>query len=211
MGDYQAMKKELEKKGKALEKANEKSEELDENASDVKKICKNLKQAKLSKDNYVLNKDDKEKLESFISQVEETNVDFKNIQELSVTLKDVGSELKENRKQIKILAENNEALNLIVNSLSKNITSKENEISELKEENSSLKNMVQNWKSQFFKIIHFLTDRIIRNKNREKYMEFATDLYTHGALDEKHLKDLRESVNPNKNSSRTKEKDDYER
>lgn len=211
MTDYQVMKKELEKKGKALEKANEKSEELDNNSKEVKAICKNLKQAKLNKDNYVLSKDDKEKLESFFSQVEETNADFKNIQELSVTLKDVGSELKENRKQIKILSENNEALNLRVDSLSKNMTFKENEISELKEENSTLKNMVQHWKSQFFKIIHFLTDRIIRNKNREKYMDFATDLYNHGALDEKHLKDLRDCADSGKKTNITREKDDYER
>jgi len=213
MINYQDMKKELEKNQNNLEKANKKSLELDNNSKEVKTIINNLKSSKLNKDNYILNINDKDKLISFISQVENTNNDYKDIQKLSVTLKDVGNELVENRKQIKILTKNNNALNLSVDSLSKNVNSKDNEITELREENNSLKKIVQYWKSKFFSIIHFLKDRIIRNKDRDRYMDFSSDLYTHGAIDTETMNDIKNdydcSIKPKNNE--TREKEDYER
>lgn len=211
MDNYQAMKDALEKNKTSLEKANQKSIELDNCSKEVKDIYNNLKSSKFNKDNYVLNKDDKTKLLFFISQVENTNKDYKNIQELSVTLKDVGNELKENRSQIKILTENNDALSLRVESLTKNIASKDEEITELKGENNSLKKALQHFKKMFYSMIHFLKDRIIRNKDKDKYLDFSRDLYTHGAIDDDTMDEIRECVNPSKKQNKAKEKDDYER
>jgi Plasmid recombination enzyme. len=213
MTNYQDMKKELENNQNNLEKANKKSLELDNNSKEVKTIINNLKTSKLNKDNYILNINDKDKLISFINQVENINNDYKNIQKLSVTLKDVGNELVENRKQIKILTENNNALNLRVDSLTKKVNFKDNEITELREENNSLKKMLQHWKSKFFSIIHFLKDRIIRNKDRDKYMDFLRNLYTHGALDTETMNDIKNDYDYSvkSKSNKIREKDDYER
>ncbi len=51
------------------------------------------------------------------------------------TLNNVDTELKENKEKIKILTENNEALSLKVNTLSKSVENKNKEIKELKKEN----------------------------------------------------------------------------
>jgi len=43
------------------------------------------------------------------------------MQKLSITLNDVETELKENREKVKILTENNDALNIKVKSLEKKV------------------------------------------------------------------------------------------
>ena len=39
-------------------------------------------------------------------------------------------------------------------------------------------------KNLIYNLVHFLMDRIYRNKDKEKYMEFAKELYEHGALED---------------------------
>ena len=70
--------------------------------------------------------DDKNKLISYIEQVDNTNKEYKNIKNLSVMLNDVEDELKNNKEQIEILTENNKALDLRVQTLNKNIEKKDN-------------------------------------------------------------------------------------
>lgn len=116
-----------------LEIANKKSLELDTNSNDVKDIVNNLKTTFTNKDKYVLNKDDKDKIDKFIQQVDSTNKEYKKMQKLSITLNDVETELKDNREKVKILTENNDASNIKVKSLEKKIDKQEDEIDDLKE------------------------------------------------------------------------------
>lgn len=55
------------------------------------------------------------------------------MQKLSITLNDVDTELQGNRKKVKILTENNDALNIEVKSLEKKIDKQEDGIDDLKE------------------------------------------------------------------------------
>ena len=64
------------------------------------------------------------------------------MQKLSITLNDVETELKGNRKKVKILTENNDASNIKVKSLEKKIDKQEDEIDELKEKNSKLQSTI---------------------------------------------------------------------
>ena len=66
---------------------------------------KNISRAN-GKNNVILNKDDKEKIINYIDKVDNTNQEYKKINELSLTLKNVDIELKNS----KILAEENNAL-----------------------------------------------------------------------------------------------------
>ena len=125
-----------------LEIANKKSQELDNNSNEVKDIFNNLKTTFTNKDKYVLNKDDKDKIDKFIQQVDSANQEYKKMQKLSITLNDVENELKDNRKKVKILTENNDALNIKVKSLGKKIDKQEDEIDELKEKNSKLQSTI---------------------------------------------------------------------
>lgn len=135
MDNYQQMKQQLDKNKDKLVQANEKSTELKNNTKDIKNLVDDLKTIPLSKNNYVLKQEDKDKLINFIDKVDKTNNEYDNIQELSITLNDVDEELKENRKKIKTLTENNKGLNLRVQNLNNKVDSLEDEISELKEEN----------------------------------------------------------------------------
>ena len=63
-----------------------------------------------------------------------------------------------------------------------------------------------------YRLVQFLMDRIFRNKDKEKYMEFAKELYEHGALDNKNYEDIMGiSKSNNLRENITIEKDDFER
>ena len=204
MDNYQEMVEELDKHQDNLNKANEKSIKLDNNSNEVKGIVENLKNSFVSKDKYVLTKDDKDKLLNYIDNVNDTNNDYKNMKRLSNTLNNVDKELKEKRDIINTLTENNEALNLRVNTLTNKLTEKE-EIDNLTSDNNYLKSELTKWKNKFLKIINFIKNRLLRPKDKDKYKEFAIDLYTHNALDQETFNDIKN------NNSKDKRKDDFER
>ena len=93
----------MKKKQKSLNKAKQQSDLLDNDTKEAKEIVNNLKLAFCRKDKYVITQECKDKINSFISQVENTNKEYKNIQKLSTTLTNVDSNIKENNKKIKIL------------------------------------------------------------------------------------------------------------
>ena len=62
---------------------------ISDNSNEVKDIVNNLKTTFTNKDKYVLNKDDKDKIDKFIQQVNSTNNEYKKMQKLSITLNDV--------------------------------------------------------------------------------------------------------------------------
>lgn len=104
----------------------------------------------------MLTEDDKDKLLNYIDNVNDTNNDYKNMERLSNTLNIVDKELKENRDIINTLAENNEALNLRVNTLTNKLTEKEKEIDNLTSDNNNLKKELTKWKNKFLNIINFI-------------------------------------------------------
>lgn len=111
--------------------------------------------------------------------------EYKNFQEILVTLKEVENELINNRQRINQLLNNNEQSNNEINKLKDEIQSKTTEINELKKENNSLKSSLEHFKTLVYNFIKFLMDKIFMSKEKEKYMEFANELYSHGALEKK--------------------------
>ena len=205
MDNYMKMQEQLEKHQKKLDKANESSLELKQSSNDIKDIINDLKTTITSKDKYVLKEEDKNKLIDYIDKVDKTNNEFQNIKELSITLIDVDTELKENREQIKILTENNNALSLRVDTLNNKIKTKEEEIEKIKEENNILKDSLEILQKLFNKLINFLNDKMFSKKDKEKYYEFSVDLYTHGIIDDDEIKDIK-----NNYDKKDKNKDDFE-
>ena len=177
-----------------LEIANKKSLELDNNSNEVKDIINNLKTTFTNKDKYVLNKDAK-------------------TQKLSITLNDVETELKENREKVKILTENNDALNIKVKSLKKKIDKQEDEIDELKEKNSKLQSTINFFENLFDRLVKFIKDKMFdKEKEREDYWKFSKDLYTHNIFSDKTIQSIQDDYIWNKENDKDKgkEKDDYE-
>ena len=123
------------------------------------------------------------------------------------------TELLNNRDRLKLLEQDIDDLSLKVDSLTKNIKEKDEEISELKKENLNLKSFLEKLKDKFYFIKHFIFTKLIDHKEKDKYVQLTHDLYEHRGLDEDDYKELINFSKPI-NSSRdyiAKEKDDYER
>ncbi len=211
MDGYIEMQEELFKNKERLEIANKKSLELDNNSNEVKKLVDNLKPTFTNKGKYVLNKDEKDKIVNFLQQVGSTNSEYKKMQKLSITLNNVDTELQDNREKIKILTENNDALNIKVKSLEKKIDKQEDKIDELKEENSTLKRTINYFENLFSKLVKFIKKRILgKEKDREDYMHFSKELYEHGIFSDETIKDIRDDYIYSKEHDNDKEKDDLD-
>ena len=166
----------------------------------------------MKKDNYILKQEDKDKIENYINQVDKTNNnEYKNIQTLSITLNNVNNQIQENQKEIQTLAENNKALQLRVDTLTRNNKIKDKQIKDLKVENLSLRQSLSFWKDKFLKVISFIKDKLFGNKKeREKYMGVAEDLYSKKIIEEETFEDLQDTYEFSKNHDYEREKDDFE-
>ena len=105
MDNYSEMQEAIERHQINLDKANESSKDLDKNTDEIKDIVNNLKNVPLSKNNYILKQEEKDKLIDYLDKVDKTNNYYKTIQDLSVSLKDISTELSESKETIKILQE----------------------------------------------------------------------------------------------------------
>lgn len=191
MDNYSEMQEAIERHQMNLEKANESSKDLDKNTNEIKDIVNDLKNVPLTKNSYILKQEDKDKLVEYLDKVDKTNNDYKTIQDLSVSLKDISTELSESKETIKILKESNDALEL------RNINLKI-ENSKLKEKNKTLQNELNNLKELYEKIknkinnlYHFFVDKMWGNKEkRDKYYPVAYELYGKNILDEEQIRGI---------------------
>ena len=191
MDNYSEMQEAIERHQMNLNKANESSKDLDKNTNDIKNIVNDLKNVPLSKNNYILRQEDKDKLVEYLDKVDKTNNDYKTIQDLSVSLKDISTELSDSKDTIKILQESNDALEL------RNTKLKE-ENNKLKSRNSSLENELKNlkeifeiFKNKLERLYHFFVDKMWGNKEkRDKYYPVAYELYGKNILDEEQIRGI---------------------
>lgn len=213
MTNYQAMKEELNKNKKALEIASKKSNELDKTTNDIKDTINNLKKAPIVKNTYTISENDRNKIIEYVDKVKDTNKDFKKTEMLSVTLNNVDTELQENREKIKILTENNKALSLKVDTLSKNIDNKNKEIKELKNDNKHLQEMVDYFKNLFSRLVKFIKNKMFgKDKEREDYWRVSKDMYEHGIFSDDTIESIKDDYVWNKENDKHKDKgrDDFE-
>lgn len=213
MTNYQAMKEELNKNKEALEIASKKSSELDKTTNDIKDTINNLKKASIVKNTYTISESDRNKIIDYVDKVQDTNKDFKKTEMLSVTLNNVDTELQENREKIKILTENNKALTLKVDTLSKNIDNKNKEIKELKNDNKHLQEMVDYFKNLFRRLVKFIKNKMFgKEKEREDYWKVSKDMYEHGIFSDETIESIKDDYVWNKENDKHKDKgrDDFE-
>lgn len=211
MENYQKAKKSIEYHQNNLKKIKDKNDNLKNSTKEIRNILNNLKSKGLIKNQLVLDVVNRDKAIVFIDLIDRTIAEYENIQELTVTSKELESELLNNRDRIKLLLKNNEDLNFDVNNLKNEINYKNEEVNKLKEENNSLRSSLQHFKNLIYNLVKFLMDKIYKNKNKEKYMEFAKELYEHGALKEDDFKLLQNNKNTNNINKSRIEKDDIER
>ena len=147
------------------------------------------------------------KIDKFIQQVDSTNKEYKKMQKLSITLNDVETELKENREKVKILTENNYALNIKVKSLEKKIDKQEDEIDDLKEKNSKLQSTINFFENLFDRLVKFIKDKMFgKEKEREDYWNFSKGLYTHNIFSDKTIQSIQNDYIWTKENDKNKKK-----
>lgn len=211
MDNYQKMKRNIEVHQSNLNNAKEQTENLSTKSKEIRAILENLKSKGLVKNQLVMDVINRDEVIAFIDLVDRSIAEYKNSQEVLVTLKEVENELINNRQRINQLLNNNEQSANEIDKLKDEIGSKNNEITELKKENNLLKSSLEHLKTLIYNLIHFLMDRIYRNQDKEKYIEFAKELYEHGALDDKDFNLLQDNRDTNDKNKSTIEKDDIER
>ena len=209
--DYIKMKKKIKTHENNLKRAKDKSDKLDSSTKEVKEILNNTKVKGFNKSQYVISLKEKEKIDEFVKQVDNTNKEYQRIQKLSVTLEEMDSSMFKNEQQISHLTMLNSNLETENTSLNKKLKEQKVTIDNLKSENKTLSLKLKHFKDMFYNLVQFFMDKIFRVKDN-KYKEFARELYKHGALDTKNYEDIMGiSKTNNSKDYLAIEKDDFER
>ena len=204
MINYQYTKDLIEKNQKNLEIINNNSIELDKDTINIKDKILKLKKASLKKDTYLLSKEDKKILENYIDKIDKTNNEYKKINGLSSSLNSLNQTIKEDKKAIKVLTENNKALELRVKNLTFKTENQEKLISDLKQDNFNLKYRLQQLEEFFKKLVNLFKRMIKKDSKKESYLEVLEDMHNNRIISDNTIDDI---LN-NKNT--IKEKDDFE-
>ena len=204
MINYQDTKDLIEKNQKNLEIINNNSIELDKDTINIKDKILKLKKASLKKDTYLLSSEDKKILENYIDKIDKTNNEYKKINGLSSSLNSLNQTIKEDKKAIKVLTENNKALELRVKNLTFKTENQEELISDLKQDNFNLKYRLQQLEEFFKKLVNLFKRMIKKDSKKESYLEVLEDMHNNRIISDNTIDDI---LN-NKNT--IKEKDDFE-
>lgn len=204
MINYQDTKDLIEKNQKNLEIINNNSIELDKDTINIKDKILNLKKASLKKDTYLLSNEDKMILENYIDKIDKTNNEYKKINGLSSSLNSLNQTIKEDKKAIKVLTENNKALELRVKNLTFKTENQEELISDLKQDNFNLKYRLQQLEEFFKKLVNLFKRMIKKDSKKESYLDVLEDMHNNRIISDNTIDDI---LN-NKNT--IKEKDDFE-
>ncbi|CDA79871.1 mobilization protein [Clostridium sp. CAG:594] len=204
MINYQDTKDLIEKNKKNLEIINKNSIELDKDTINIKDKILTLKKASLKKDTYLLSNEDKKALENYIDKIDKTNNEYKKINGLSSSLNSLNQTIKEDKKAIKVLTENNKALELRVKNLTFKTENQEELISDLKQDNFNLKYRLQQLEEFFKKLVNLFKRMIKKDSKKESYLEVLEDMHNNRIISDNTIDDI---LN-NKNT--IKEKDDFE-
>ena len=192
MDNYQKMKEQLDKNKVKLEQADNKSKELDTSSSEINDMVSKLKHSKLNKNNYLLNDEEKIKLEKYINEVKITNKEFQEMNLLSVNIDNVKKQLDKDKETIKIYQENTTALSIRNKTLSKKVEEQSNRIEELEEENFNLRQTIKHFKDKFKKLKKFLQEKLFGwGKKDPIYKQVVNDLYDEEILEEEDIKNIK--------------------
>ena len=138
----------------------------------------------------------KEKIADYLNDVEYTNDNFKEMNKLSVLLNNVARELADDKNEIKILTENNEALESRNSVLINQVANKDETIKKLKEENKALHELYNYWKDKFNNVISFFKKKLFRKEEeRENTMDIVDEMFDKKVINQDCFLDLSDKYN----------------
>ena len=140
-----------------------------------------------------------------IRKVDKTTDEYRNVKGLSASLNIITKQARQDSRRIKNLKENNDALQLRVESLSDKVETQEKQINEYRKDNLNLKFQFQELQQLFKKLINFLKRMLHRKDKEDVYAEVVGDLYDNQIISEKTFDRI---IGWDK--EKDKEKDDFE-
>ena len=122
-----------------------------------------------------------------------TNI--KKINGLSSSLNSLNQTIKEDKKAIKVLTENNKALELRVKNLTFKTENQEEIISDLKQDNFNLKYGLQQLEEFFKKLVNLFKRIIKKDSKKESYLEVLEDMHNNRIINNNTIDDILNSKN----------------
>ena len=205
MTNYQETKELIEKHQKEIDSISNNSLELKNDSNNIKEEIDKLKKVPLRDDLFIISKEQKNKLEDYIDKVDKTTDEYRDVKELSANLNIITKQARQDSRRIKNLKENNDALQLRVDSLSEKVETQENQINKLRTDNFNLKFQIQELIELFEKLINFLKRMFHRKDKEDVYAEVISDMYDNKIISEKTFDRIIGCVN-----EKDKQKDDFE-
>ena len=205
MTNYQETKELIEKHQKEIDSISNNSLELKNDSNNIKEEIDKLKKVPLRDDLFIISKEQKNKLEDYIDKVDKTTDEYRGVKELSANLNIITKQARQDSRRIKNLKENNDALQLRVDSLSEKVETQENQINKLRTDNFNLKFQIQELIELFEKLINFLKRMFHRKDKEDVYAEVISDMYDNKIISEKTFDRIIGCVN-----EKDKQKDDFE-
>lgn len=179
--------------------------ELKTNSNSIKEEINKLKKVPLRDELFIISKEQKNKLEEYIDKVDKITDEYRDLKELSANLNIITKQVRQDIRRTKNLKENNEALQLRVDTLSEKVETQEKQIDEYRKDNFNLKFQLQELQQLFEKLINFLKRMFHRQDKEDVYTEVVGDLYDNQIISEKNFDRI-----TGWNNKKDKQKDDYE-
>lgn len=185
MNNYQSTKDLIEKNQKNIDSINNKSLELEKENLKIKGKITSLKKAPLTKDTYLISSEEKQKIENYIDKLDKVNKEYRSIKELSSSLNSLSQTIKEDKKTIKILTENNQSLELRVKNLTNKVETQKEQIDDFRRDNFNLKYQLQELQHLFEKMVNFFKRMFNRKDKTDVYTEVVDDMYSNKIISER--------------------------
>ena len=179
MGDYRKIKKQIQQKEQKLAKANNQTKKLDDSSIDVNKVLDNLKPTKLNKSNFIISKEDVDKIKSFTKDVQDTTKTVRTVSDLNIAIKDFENSTFEVRKENDSLKYQLKEKDNVIQELKKEISSKDKIISKLRTEKEKIKVELQEFKGFWHRIIKHFQVKIGFDRDIH-FKEVAKELFQNG-------------------------------
>ena len=194
MGNYQEKIKQVDKQRERIDKLDKKSKDLDINSKEVRDKLKNLKTTMTSKEKYILTKQDLEDMFVYIENVSNINNEYKDMKELSADLEYFEDVIKYNEQETRDLFNEREALTVRVEDLSKKVKQKDEELEELRQENTKLRALVNFFENAYNKIKRFFRNKIFSRDEKESqiFEEVIDEFYDKEIFNDKDIIDIYE-------------------
>lgn len=196
MDQYAEAKIAMDLESDKFDKINEESNELDNKSKDISNMIKDIKQNPITK-NYSLSQKEKERIETYIAEVNQQNQKYKEIN----LLKNIINNGYDNLRELENAKDKNKALNIKVKALEKTVKDKDKKISELeklvdhfKEVASAAQTLFYSFKNKFTKMINHIAKRLTNPQDKYMYQYVKKDFFEHGIINMDDAKQIDNAV-----------------